>query len=129
MKIVADAIIVQDGKIFIAKRPEGKTLAHHWEFPGGKQKKDETLPQALHRELKEELNIDAKIGDLFMKSSYNYYFGEIEISFFWATIAPGSTIKSNEHEAIAWVSPNELDEYSFAPADIPVVNKLKFISL
>ena len=52
MKVVAAAIIVQDGKIFIAKRPEGKTLAHHWEFPGGKQKKGETLPQALHRELK-----------------------------------------------------------------------------
>lgn len=122
---VAAAIIIKNGKIFIAKRPEGKSLAHHWEFPGGKQEPGETLPQTLHRELNEELEIDAQIGDFFMKSVYQYDFATIEIHCYFATVAPETEIISNEHEATTWAAPEELSNYTFAPADIPIVDKLK----
>lgn len=81
-KIVAGAIIVENGRIFIACRPEGKTLAHHWEFPGGKQEPGETLPDCLRRELKEELNINAVIGEPFMVSTFEYDFAVIELHTF-----------------------------------------------
>lgn len=129
MTTVAAAIIIRNGKIFIAKRPEGKSLAHHWEFPGGKQEKGETLPQTLHRELNEELGIDATIGEFFMKSSYDYEFGHIDINCYFASVAKDKEISSNEHEAIAWATPGELKSYTFAPADIPIVEALQSIKL
>ncbi len=124
MKTVVGAILTRNGKIFICKRPEGKSLAHHWEFPGGKQEEGETLEQALKRELCEELNINAEIGDFFMKSLYTYEFGTIELHIYFATVAGNDNITSNEHEETAWVTPDKLPNYTFAPADIPVVEKL-----
>lgn len=129
MTTVAAALIVRNGKIFIAQRPAGKSLAHHWEFPGGKQEAGETLPQTLYRELNEELNINAEIGSFFMKSSYQYDFGIIDISCYFASVSADTEITSNEHEAIAWAAPNELENYTFAPADIPIVKALQKIKL
>lgn len=125
MPVVAAAIMIRDGKVFIAKRPEGKSLAHHWEFPGGKQERGEELPKTLHRELSEELNIDAQIGDFFMKSVYEYEFGTIEMNCYFAKIAPNIEVVSNEHEDIAWVKCCDLHKYTFAPADIPIVQALE----
>lgn len=128
MKVVAAALLVRNGKLFIAKRPEGKTLAHHWEFPGGKQEEGETLPQTLRRELREELNIETEVGDFFMRSVYDYDFGQIEINCFWARLCDENCdVQSNEHEDIAWVMPDELKNYRFAPADVPVVEALSKI--
>lgn len=129
MKVVAGAILVHNGKIFIAKRPEGKSLAHHWEFPGGKQEEGETLQQCLKRELREELNIEATIGDFFMTSEYKYEFGVIQLNTFFASISEDCDIHSNEHENVAWVTPEELKNYTFAPADIPIVAELEKIKL
>ena len=129
MTTVAAAIIIRNGKIFIARRPEGKSLAHHWEFPGGKQEPGETLPQTLHRELNKELNINAEIGDFFMKSSYQYEFGTVDINCYFASVSPETEIISNEHEATAWAPPQELKNYTFAPADVPIIEALQTIKL
>lgn len=123
MPTVAAAIIINNHKIFIAQRPEGKSLAGYWEFPGGKQEKNETLPQTLQRELNEELNINAQIGDFFMQSTYQYDFGTIDMHCYFATCNTNN-INSNEHQATAWVSCDELKNYKFAPADIPIVEAL-----
>ena len=128
-KIVAGAIIVENGRIFIACRPEGKTLAHQWEFPGGKQEPGETLPDCLRRELKEELNINAVIGEPFMVSTFEYDFAVIELHTFFVTVEVPDDIKSNEHEKTAWVLPCELKNYTFAPADVPVIEKLAALKL
>lgn len=130
MKIVAAALLKRNGKLFIAKRPEGKTLAHHWEFPGGKQEEGETLPQTLRRELREELNIEAVVDDFFMQSVYDYDFGQIQMNCFWVRLRDeNGEVRSNEHEETAWVTPAELKNYRFAPADIPVVEALSKIKL
>lgn len=129
MKTVAAAILIRDKKIFIAQRPEGKSLAHFWEFPGGKQEPDETLPECLHRELSEELNIDAQIGDFFMTSSFSYDFGTIELHSYFATVSPDQQVISNEHENTAWVTPEELSNYNFAPADVEIVAALSKLKL
>ena len=95
----------------------------------GKQEKGETLPQTLHRELNEELGIDAAIGEFFMKSSYDYEFGHIDINCYFASVAKDKEISSNEHEAVAWAAPGELKNYTFAPADIAIVEALQSIKL
>ena len=129
MVTVAAAIIIRNGKIFIAQRPATKKPPLRWEFPGGKQETGETLPQTLHRELNEELKIDAKIGDFFMKTTHSYEFGNIEMNCYFASVAPETTITSNEHAATAWVTPQEMQNYDFADADKPVVAALQKIKL
>lgn len=129
MKTVAAAILIRDKKIFIAQRPEGKSLAHFWEFPGGKQEPNETLPECLHRELSEELNIDAQIGNFFMTSSFSYDFGTIELHSYFATVSSDQQVISNEHENTAWVAPEELSNYNFAPADVEIVAALSKLKL
>ena len=64
VKEVGTGIIVRNGKIFIGQRPEGKPLAGLWEFPGGKLEAGETIEQCLKRELKEELDVEAEIGNI-----------------------------------------------------------------
>ncbi len=75
--IVTAAIIVEDGKILIAKRKEGK-----WEFPGGRIEAGESLEGCLKRELKEELDIDVKFIKPFMCAKHEYNFGNIELHVF-----------------------------------------------
>lgn len=125
MKIVAAAIMIRNGKIFICQRPEHKQPPHLWEFPGGKQEPGETLPQCLQRELSEELNVVLEIGPAFMTCSFDYDFGTFEIHTFFVNVPDGIDIKSNEHENTAWVTPAQLVGYNFVPADIPVVEKLQ----
>ncbi len=124
--IVAAAALIKENKLFIAQRPAHKLPALVWEFPGGKPEAEETLPQALKRELMEELQIDTKIGDFIMQSKYIYDFAEVEINLFWASmINPQAQINDTEHAATAWISVDELDKYEFAAADKELVAKLK----
>ncbi|MBE6452860.1 MAG: (deoxy)nucleoside triphosphate pyrophosphohydrolase [Alphaproteobacteria bacterium] len=124
MTVVAAAIIKRGDEVFIAKRPEGKSLAHHWEFPGGKQENNETLPEALKRELQEELNINVSIGDFFVSSSYQYDFGVIEIYSYFVDVPENMEINSNEHEEVKWVKIRDMENYKFAPADVSIVKAL-----
>ena len=129
MTNVAAAIIVRNGKVFIAQRPAHKFPPLKWEFPGGKQETGESLQQTLHRELNEELKIDAKIGDFFMQTTHTYDKGTIEMSCYFASVPEQTVIISNEHAATAWVTPQEMNKYDFADADKPVVAALQKIKL
>ena len=126
--VVAAAALIKNNKLFIAQRPADKLPPLVWEFPGGKPEAGETLPQALRRELQEELHIDTRIGDFIMKVNHTYDFAEVEINLFWAKMADeNQTIIDNEHVATAWIDFKELDHYEFAAADIDLIKKLKEI--
>lgn len=125
---VVAAALLKNGKIFIAKRPAHKTPPLVWEFPGGKIEAGETMQQALQRELKEELHIDTNIEEFIAKTTHSYNFGNIELNLFWAKMVnPTDIIIDTEHIETAWVSPQELNNYNFAEADLELISKLKKI--
>ena len=124
MKKVTAAIIIKDGLFFIAKRKKSDKLANKWEFPGGKIENGETAEECLKREIEEELRINVRIGDFFGESFYQYPQGAIQLLAYWVYWDSGS-IELMVHDEFKWVSLKELDYYDFAPADIPLVKKLK----
>lgn len=124
MTTVIAAIIMKDGKVLIAQRAQGQRLAGKWEFPGGKLEEGETPQECLKRELKEELDIDIEVGEYFGESVYHYETGPIRLVFYKACVLGGSC-RLNVHSSVKWVAPHELEKYDFAPADVPIVDKLR----
>jgi 8-oxo-dGTP diphosphatase len=123
-KIVTAAIIERDGHILIAKRKQGKQHVGSWEFPGGTLEEGETPEQCLKRELKEELDIIADIGDLFCSSEYTYTPEfTIRLLAYRATVVSGF-FNLNDHEEIRWLKPADLADYEFPEADRPIVERL-----
>ncbi|HBV87425.1 MAG TPA: 8-oxo-dGTP diphosphatase MutT [Desulfosporosinus sp.] len=124
MKEVTAAVIIKDKRVLIAQRTKDDKLAGKWEFPGGKIEPGETLQECLKREIKEELEVDIDVLDFFGESIYNYPGGTIKLMAYWCEWISGDfTLKV--HSQIVWANRNELDLYDFAPADIPLVEKLK----
>jgi|SRR5680860_618436 len=126
MKSVTAAIILKDDKILIAQRAPGENLAGKWEFPGGKTEPGETPRECLKREIREELDVEIEVSDFFGESIYTYHSGTIKLMAFWCKWISGDFML-NVHSQIAWVNRQELDLYDFAPADIPLVEKLEAI--
>lgn len=118
---VAAGIIVFDGKVLIAQRRRGKDLAFYWELPGGKLEPGETLEECLKRELLEEMNLEITVDKFFMQSRYDYEFGSFEIHAFLAGCRTPLIEKICEHEQYLWVKPENLADYQFSPADVPII--------
>jgi 8-oxo-dGTP diphosphatase len=126
MKEVTAAIILKDNTVLIAQRAPCENLAGKWEFPGGKIEPGETPQECLKREIREELDVDIVVSDFFDESIYAYHSGTIKLMAFWCKWISGEfTLKV--HSNLAWVNRHELDLYDFAPADIPLVEKLKAV--
>ncbi|HEX2947077.1 MAG TPA: (deoxy)nucleoside triphosphate pyrophosphohydrolase [Clostridia bacterium] len=123
MKDVTAAVIMKDGKVFIARRAPGENSAGGWEFPGGKVEKDETPQECLRRELFEELGIKAEIGEFVCESIYEYPKGTIRLLAYRAEIIDGG-IGLSVHDDCRWVPMSELKSYRLLPADVPVAEKL-----
>ena len=120
---VSAAVIVKDNKYFIAKRNKDKHLGGYFEFPGGKQDKDETLEQTVIREIKEELNVDITVD---RKLGEEYYSDEkinVHLHYFFCTIIKGDIVLK-EHEEAAWVSKEEFNKYKFAEGDKDIISLL-----
>lgn len=118
---VAAGLIMCNGKLLIGQRKHGKSLEYKWEFPGGKLETGETLEECLHRELMEEMQLDIAVGEHFTDSTYEYDFGTIILHAFWATCKNQDIPVVLEHEQYRWVSPKDLPQYDFAPADRPII--------
>lgn len=129
MKIVlvsAVALVDPDGRVLLAQRPKGKSMAGLWEFPGGKVEPGETPEAALVRELKEELDIDTAESCLapLTFASHGYDDFHLLMPLFVCQKWEGIT-RSVEGQALKWVRPNALSDYPMPPADIPLVPILR----
>ena len=120
---VVAAIIKKQDKIFITRRSYGE-FADMWEFPGGKVEQGETPEEALKRELVEELKIETEIGNYIETSIYEYPNVTVKLMAYFATVISGE-IKLSVHDEAKWISISEVENFKFAPADIPFIEKLK----
>jgi len=124
--VSAVALIDADGRVLLAQRPEGKSMAGLWEFPGGKVEPGETPEVALVRELHEELGIGTGIGCLapltFASHSYDNFhlLMPLYVCRRWEGI-----VTPREGQRLAWVRPQELRDYPMPPADIPLIPILR----
>lgn len=119
------AALVWNGDCFmICQRPANKARPLLWEFVGGKVEPGETKEQALIRECQEELAITLSVGDVFTEVVHEYPDITIRLTLFNATIADGIPQKL-EHNDIRWITVDEIDQYSFCPADTEILLQLK----
>ena len=123
MKTVTAAILERDGKILIARRRTDDRQAGKWEFPGGTLESDETPQECLQREMQEEFSICVTVGQCLGESIYDYDYGTIKLIAYQASWESGKMIL-NDHAEARWVTPEQLAEYDFSLADIPLVKKL-----
>ncbi|MBY6838015.1 8-oxo-dGTP diphosphatase MutT [Clostridium botulinum] len=120
---VVAAIIKKEGKIFITRRGYGEFI-DMWEFPGGKIETGESREDALHREIKEELELDINKLEYLTTIDYDYPNFHLTMHCFICQIA-GGKLNLNAHNDAKWVTFDELNNQKWVPADILVVNKLK----
>jgi 8-oxo-dGTP diphosphatase len=123
--VVACALVDADNRVLLTQRPEGKSLAGLWEFPGGKVEPGETPEAALIRELAEELGITVREPCLapFVFASHSYDTFHLLMPLFVCRRWEG-LVTSREGQATAWVRANRLREYPMPPADEPLIPHL-----
>ena len=120
---VVAALIWDGNKFMICQRPAHKSRALIWEFVGGKVEPGETKEQALIRECQEELEITLCVDDVFVDVIHEYPDLTIHLTLFNATIAAGIPRKL-EHNDIKWITPDEIPNYDFCPADVEILEKI-----
>ena len=118
---VVGAVFIQDGRVFAARRGFDKSMPGKWEFPGGKIEEGESPQQALTRELKEELLIDARVDSHLVTTPCEYDFGVVNLSTYLCELVSGEPTLT-EHVEARWVPYRELGQLDWAPADIPAVS-------
>lgn len=117
---VVAAIIEKDGKILLAQRDSSSDQAGLWEFPGGKVELNEDQPQALARELQEELGIVACVGNYVASTQWQQSERIVRLHA-WQIETFSGELQKHCHSAFAWVTPLQARDYSLAPADIPLL--------
>jgi len=124
--VVAVALVDADGRVLLAERPRGKSMAGLWEFPGGKVRDGETPEAALIRELKEELDIDVTASCLapFTFASHGYPDFHLLMPLYVCRRWQGM-VTPREGQRLTWVRPPRLEEYAMPPADKPLVAMLR----
>ncbi|HEY7099319.1 MAG TPA: (deoxy)nucleoside triphosphate pyrophosphohydrolase [Terriglobales bacterium] len=124
MKRVVAALIVQQGKILVCQRTRHQVMPLKWEFPGGKIEEGEQPRDALHRELDEELGIQAKIGEEVLRMQHEYKNGgSVELRFFFVSEYTGELINKIFRD-IRWATRAELPSIDFLEADLELVQSL-----
>jgi 8-oxo-dGTP diphosphatase len=124
--VAAAALVDADGRVLLAQRPPGKSMAGLWEFPGGKVNAGETPEAALIRELTEELGVDVTASCLapFTFASYSYPDFHLLMPLYVCRKWSGTPV-AREGQQLAWVRPARLGDYPMPPADKPLVAMLR----
>lgn len=114
---VVTALIRNHGRVLLGKRPKGNSLADQWEFPGGKIELGESPEEALQRELREELSIEAEIGQLVLANTHSYGDRGVLLLFYDVHFWKGEP-RNEHHQSLMWADPAQLKEL-----DIPEANR------
>jgi 8-oxo-dGTP diphosphatase len=123
--VAACALVDVDGRVLITRRPEGKTLAGLWEFPGGKVEAGELPEQSLIRELREELGIDVNVACLAPLTFASHSYSDFHLLMpLWVCRRWEGIVTAKENQELAWVRPQRLKEYKMPPADEPLIPHL-----
>ena len=124
--VAACALVDADGRVLIARRPEGRPMAGLWEFPGGKVEDGERPEETLIRELKEELGIDVTEACLApLTFASHAYEGFHLLMPLYVCRRWNGTVTAREGQELAWVRPNRLKGYPMPPADVPLIAQLQ----
>lgn len=122
MTEVVAALIWDKDKFMICQRPTHKARGLLWEFVGGKVEPGETKEQALIRECQEELAVTLSIGDVFMDVVHEYPDLTVHLTLFNVAILEGIP-KKLKHNDIKWITPSEISNYEFCPADVEILKR------
>ncbi|MCH8239552.1 MAG: 8-oxo-dGTP diphosphatase MutT [Proteobacteria bacterium] len=126
--VVACALVDEDNRVLIAKRPKGRHMAGLWEFPGGKVEADERPEEALIRELAEELGIDVTESCLAPLSFASHAYDGFHLLMpLYVCRQWDGEVEAREGQELAWVRPNRLNGYDMPPADEPLKAMLRDI--
>ena len=123
--VVACALVDADGRVLLAKRPEGKSMAGLWEFPGGKVEAGERPEQSLIRELREELGIEVNEPCLAPLTFASHGYDDFHLLMpLYICRRWNGTVSGKEGQELAWVRPVRLRDYPMPDADIPLIPHL-----
>ena len=122
IRVVAGAV-TRSGKLLIAQRSSSMSAPLLWELPGGKVEEQETEQQALKRELHEELSIDVDVQSYLMESTIMHKDRCIHMRVYACSIRDGEPI-ALEHARLQWIDAHEIHHFSWAPADVPLLDSL-----
>lgn len=122
--VVVAGVLVRDGRVFAAQRNGKGEVGLKWEFPGGKVEAGERHEAALARELHEELGVVAEVGDFVMTVEHQYTTFALTMHCYRVRIT-GGDLHLREHLDCRWLGPGDLDSVDWAPADLPVLERVR----
>jgi len=121
---VSAGLVFRGGRLLITQRPDEGHLANLWEFPGGKREPGESFEQCLARELREELGIEVKVGEMVEALTHDYPERPVHLRFFRCSLAAGEP-RPIGCQAVAWVTAGELARHEFPAADKRLLERLR----
>lgn len=120
---VAAALVFRNGRFLIGQRPPEKARGGLWEFVGGKKEPGESLPEALVRECREELDAPVRVGKIFCEVEHAYEDITVHLTLFHTEL-DGEAVQK-EHTALRWITPEEIPDFAFCPADVEILEKIQ----
>jgi 8-oxo-dGTP diphosphatase len=118
--VLCGIITNYEGKIFLARRKPGKSMAGKWEFPGGKLEEGESESECLKRELLEELGMEVIVHERVGENVHQYPSFQIRLIAYRCELV-SATYELTDHDAYVWVQPEEIGQYDLAEADVPLM--------
>ena len=124
IRVVA-AVVRQGRALLVTRRPDRPAAPGQWEFPGGKVEPGEAEPDALRREISEELGCAVDVGPLLLRHEHQYPALEVELAFYAARFPPGAEPRTLGVAELAWAAPGTLEGYDFLEADRAVLGAIE----